>query len=91
MGSLIYIFSTRVDLCFAAHKMVKFSSNPGKVHFDGLLHLLIYIRDNENLGLKYYTKIEDAPLSDLLIQASIKNDDQLVVFSDSIWQDFPYT
>ena len=38
--SLIYLLSTRVDLSFAVHKLEKFSSNPGKVHFEGLVHLL---------------------------------------------------
>ena len=57
MGSLVYIFSTRVDLCFAVHKLAKFSSNPGKVHSEGLVHLLRYIRDNKNLELKYHAKI----------------------------------
>ena len=37
---LIYLLSTRVDLSFAEHKLAKFSSNPGKVHFEGLVHLL---------------------------------------------------
>ena len=84
LGSLIYILSIIVCLCFAVHKLVKFSSNPGKVHFEVLVHLLRYIRDNNNLVLKYCSKIYDAPLSDLLIQASIKPDKQLMVFSDSI-------
>ena len=38
IGSLIYLFSTRVDLIFAVHKVEKFSANPGKVHFEGLIH-----------------------------------------------------
>ena len=38
--SLIYLLYTRVDLSFAVHKLVKFSANPGKVHFEGLIHLL---------------------------------------------------
>ena len=46
IGSLIYLLSTRVDLSFAVHKLAKFSVNPGKVHFEGLIHLLRYIRDN---------------------------------------------
>ena len=29
IGSLIYLFSTRVDLSFAVHKLAKFSENPG--------------------------------------------------------------
>ena len=45
IGSLIYLLSTRVDLSFAVHKLEKFSANPGKVHFEGLVHLLRYIRE----------------------------------------------
>ena len=33
IGSLIYIFSTRVDLNFAIHKLARFSSNTGIVNF----------------------------------------------------------
>ena len=40
IGSLIYLLSTRVDLSFAVHKLAKFSANPSKVHFEGLVHLL---------------------------------------------------
>ena len=40
IGLLIYLFSTRVDLSFAVHKLAKFSANTGKVHFEGLIHLL---------------------------------------------------
>ena len=39
IGSLIYLLSTRVDLSFAVHTLAKFSSNPGKIHFEGLVHL----------------------------------------------------
>ena len=52
IGSLIYPFYTIVDLSFAVHKLAKFSANPGKVQFEGLVHLLRYIRDNKTLGLK---------------------------------------
>ena len=52
IGSLIYLLSTRLDLSFAVHKLAKFSANPGKLHFEGLVHLLRYIRDNKTLGLK---------------------------------------
>ena len=71
LGSLIYLFYTKVDLCFVVHKLAKFSSNTGKLQLKCLLHLFRYIRDNKNLGLKYYDKIEDATLSDVLIQASV--------------------
>ena len=52
---------------------------------------LRYIRDNKNLGLIYYAKIEYAPISYLLRQVRIKTENQLMVFSDSRWQDCPDT
>ena len=60
IGSLIYLLSTRVDLSIAVHKLEKFSANPDKVHFEGLVHLLRYIRYNKTLGLKYDVDMNDA-------------------------------
>ena len=48
-----------------------------------------YIRDKKTLGLKYYADLNDAPVSDLLRQVSIKIKNHLMAFSDSSWQDFP--
>ena len=79
----MYLFSTRVDLSFSVHKLAKFSENPSKVHFEGLIHLLRYIRDNKTLGLKYYADLNDAPVTNLLIQANIKTKNHLMPFSDS--------
>ena len=76
-----------MDFWFALHKLKKFLSNTGKVHFDGFLHLLKYIKYNKNLILKYYSKIEDLPLFDLLIQAIIKSENQLRVLYEYIWQE----
>ena len=53
IGSLIYLLYTRVYLSSAVQKLAKFSANPGKVNYEGLIHLLRYIRDNKTLGLKY--------------------------------------
>ena len=50
------------------------SSNTGKVHFEVLLHILRYIRDNKTLVLKYYAGMDDASVFDLLVQANIKNE-----------------
>ena len=83
--------STRVDLSFAVHKLAKFSANPGKIHFEGLVHLLRYIRDNKTLGLKYYADLNDAPVTDLLRKAIIKTKNHLMDFYDSSWQDCPDT
>ena len=83
--------STRVELSFAVQKLAKFSANPGKVHFEGLIHLLRYIRDNKTLGLKYSADMNDVPVTYLLRHASIKIENHLMNFSDSIWQDCPDT
>ena len=83
IGSLIYLLSTRMDLSFAVHKLENFPSNPGKVHFKGLVNILRYIRENKTLELKYYADMDDAPVSDLSRKSSIKNDNQLMAFSDS--------
>ena len=91
IGSLIDLLSTRVDLSFSVHKLEKFSANPGKVHFEVLVHLLRYIRENNTLVLTYYTDMNDAPVTDLLRQASIKAKNHFMTFYDSNWQDFPDT
>ena len=44
IGSLVDLFSARVDFSFAVHKLAKFSANTGKVHFEVFIHLLRYIR-----------------------------------------------
>ena len=88
---MIHLLSTRVDLSFAVHKLAKFSVNPGKVHFEGLIHLLKYIRDNKNLGLEYYADLNDATVTDLLRQDNIKTNNHLMDFSDYSEQDCPDT
>ena len=72
IGSLIYLLSTRVDLSFSVQKLEKFSSNPGKVHFEVLVHILSYISYNKTFGLNYYADINGAPVSCLLRQSTIK-------------------
>ena len=68
------------------HKLEKFSSNRGKLHFEGLVYLLRYTRDIKTLGLNYYAYINDATVSDLLRQTIIKTENQFMAFSDSSWQ-----
>ena len=43
------------------------------------------------MGLKYYADISYAPVTHLLRQASIKTENHFMDFSDSSWQDCPYT
>ena len=80
-----------MDFRFSVQKLEKFSSNPGKVHFEGLVHILRYIRYNNTLGLKYYDNINDAPVYDILRQASIKTENPLMDFSDPSWKYCPET
>ena len=80
-----------MDLSFAVHKLAKFSANPGKLHFEGLIHLLRYIRYNNNLGLEYYADQNDAPVTDILMQANIKTNNHLMAFSYSSWKYCPDT
>ena len=80
-----------MDLSFKVNKLAKFSSNPGKLNFEGLVHLLRYIRDSENLGLEYYADMNDVPVYNKLRQANTKTDNQLMYFYDSSWKYFPDT
>ena len=91
MGYFNYLFPTRVDLSFSVQKLAKFSANTGKVHFEVLVHILKYIRENNTLGLKYYADMNDAPVTGLLRQVSIKTENHLMYFSDSSWKDCPDT
>ena len=61
-----------MDLSFAVHKLAEFSENPGKVHFEGLVHIFRYIWGNNTLGLKYYANRNDALVSEILRQPSIE-------------------
>ena len=56
-----------------------------------MVHLWRYIRDNNTLGLKYYADIDYSPVSDLLRQSIINDENQLMDFSDSSWKDCPDT
>ena len=88
---MIYLLSPIVYFNFSVQKLAKFLSNSGKVNFEGLVHLLIYIRYNKTLVLKYYADMKVLSLSDLLRQANISTKNQLTVFSCYSWKYFLYT
>lgn len=67
VGSLIYLVMTRADIIYAVNILAKYTQKPGKVHFDALIHLLRYLHDNAFYGLCYYSNIEDAPLTRMLM------------------------
>ena len=85
--SIVY----KSGLEFCSKQASKVSANPGKVHFEVLIHLLRYIRDYKTLGLKYYADQNDAPVTHILRQSNIKTKNHLMTFSDSSWQDCPDT
>ena len=76
-----------MDLSFAVHKLAKFSASTGKLHFEVLIHILRYIRENKTFGLNYYADLNDAPVTDPLSQANIKTKNHLMALTDSSWQD----
>ena len=80
-----------IGLEFFSAKGGKVSANPGKLNFEGLVHLLRYIRENNCLGLKYYAYINDAPVTEMLRQDSIKTEKHFMDFSDSSWKYCPDT
>ena len=69
-----------MELIFAVHKLATVLAKYGKVHFEVLVYLLRYIKDNNTLVLKYYEDMNDAHLYDLLRQASIKTENHLIYF-----------
>ena len=89
IGPSIYLLFIVVYLSFSLHKLAKFPSKPRKLYSEGLVHLLSYIRENKKFGLKHYSDMKGATLSDLLRQASIKTENQLMGFSHSSWKFFP--
>ena len=90
IDSLICFFY-KSGLGFCSAQVRKVFSKPGKLHFEGLVHLLRYIRDNKTLRLKYYGDMNDASLSELLKQVIIITENQSMEFYDSSWQDCPDT
>ena len=87
--NIYFIYKSGFEL--AVQKFETFSSNPVKLHSEGLVHLLRNIWYNNYLGYMFYFKIENTPLSDLLIQDSIKSEINVVVLSDSIYKHCPDT
>jgi hypothetical protein len=72
IGSLIYLSMTRTDIIYAVKKLAKFTCKPGKVHFEALLHLLRYLRDNSLYGVRFYSNLFDAPIYQMLLSQNIE-------------------
>ncbi|KAK4401028.1 Retrovirus-related Pol polyprotein from transposon TNT 1-94 [Sesamum angolense] len=54
IGSLMYIMNcTRPDMAYAVNKLSRFTSNPSKDHWKGLIRVLRYLKYTSNYGLHY--------------------------------------
>ncbi|KAL0336659.1 UNVERIFIED_CONTAM: Retrovirus-related Pol polyprotein from transposon TNT 1-94 [Sesamum radiatum] len=54
IGSLMYIMNcTRPDIAYAVNKLSRFTSNPSKDHWKGLIRVLRYLKYTSNYGLHY--------------------------------------
>ena len=87
VGALIYLAQTRPDIAFSVNKLAKFSRSPGIKHFEAILHLLRYLRDNTYLGLRYYSNVNDSPIYESLRNNNINETGSLLAYSDSSWHD----
>jgi hypothetical protein len=61
----------------------------GKIHFQALIHLLRYLRDNSLYGVRFYSHISDAPIYQMLLSHSIEERHHFFGFTDSSWNDDP--
>jgi hypothetical protein len=87
IGSLIYLSQTRTDIIFAVNKLARYMRRPGKAHFDALAHLLRYLRDNNNYGVRFFSDYSSSPLYQHLNSHGLPTDQLLVSMSDSSWND----
>ena len=64
LGSIMYAqITTRPDLSYAISTLSKFTSNPGKTHWNALTHVLRYIRGTLAYKIMYGGKYKDlAPI-----------------------------
>ena len=89
IGALLYVSCcTRPDICFAVNKLAKYANNPGVIHFRALLHLLGFLKNSSNKGLRFYSNTKASPLYQLLKENNIQiSEDTTITFTDSSWND----
>ena len=55
IGSLMYLTNMRPDICFAVNTLSQFLIDPRHVYLIAAKHILRYLRDIVDYGLKYMT------------------------------------
>jgi hypothetical protein len=58
IGSLMYLVNTRPDICYAVSALSQFMSQPRKIHWVTVKHVLRYLRGTVGYGLKYASSID---------------------------------
>ena len=92
IGCLLWILNTFPRLQFGIRKLAKYMRNPGRMHFQALMHMLHHVRCNHTNGLTYYSDPARAPISELIFSQNIHpTESTFYVFADSSWQDCPDT
>jgi hypothetical protein len=62
LGSVMWgQLATRPDLSFSVSLLARFQSNPGKDHWNGLMHVIGYIKNTLDYGLTYSRDFELSP------------------------------
>jgi hypothetical protein len=69
IGSLMYLVNTRSNICFALNTLSQFCVEPRHEHWIVAKHILRYLRETLNYGLRYASN----------------SDVQLHAFTDSDW------
>ena len=89
IGALLYVSCcTRPDIAYAVNKLAKFSNSPGIIHYRAMLHLIGYIKNTSCKYLKFYSNLKESPVYKILEENKIKiDDDTVVTFTDSSWND----
>ena len=89
--TLLYLsLGTRPDITWIVAKLSKACHNPGLQDYKALLWLLGYLRLHSDYAIKYYSDINESPISDICKKHNV-NQYKILMFSDASWQDCPDT
>ena len=88
VGSLNWLSNTAFKQMFAIRKACKFMNLPGRNHFRAVQHLMFHMWCYPPKALKYYSDIQQAPISQFLADAGHpKLDPSYAMFTDSSFSD----
>ncbi|KAL0412075.1 UNVERIFIED_CONTAM: Retrovirus-related Pol polyprotein from transposon TNT 1-94 [Sesamum latifolium] len=66
IGALMYLANkTRPDIAFSVNLLARYSSTPTKRHWNGVKHILCYLRGTSDMGL-YFKRHEDVKATNLV-------------------------